>query len=102
VEACAAHARARVPFWDEETIANELTDRGVDPLLRSYLWSYPAGLDRFVALAGSGPDVIEGSFMPHTGPTHTSRPGRPLAGWPASRGDRRSCSSTAAYGFLRC
>jgi hypothetical protein len=57
-EACARHARARVPYWSDETIANELTDRGADPLLRSYLWSYPAGFDWFVALADSGSSVI--------------------------------------------
>ncbi|MEV8440780.1 hypothetical protein AB0425_25675 [Actinosynnema sp. NPDC051121] len=48
---CAAHARARVPFWSDATIADHLTDCGTDPLLRSYLWSYPAGIDWFVALA---------------------------------------------------
>lgn len=57
-DACVAHARARVPFWSDEDIANELTDRGADPLLRSYLWSYPAGLDWFVALADSAPQAI--------------------------------------------
>jgi hypothetical protein len=54
IEQCVLHARARVPFWSEEDIADALTDRGVDPLLRTYLWSYPAGLDWFVALADAG------------------------------------------------
>ena len=51
VAACASHARARVPFWSDEEIADTLTDRGANVLLRSYLWSYPAGLDWFVRLA---------------------------------------------------
>jgi hypothetical protein len=51
VTECAEHARARVPFWTESTIADALTDRGNDPQLRSYLWAYPAGIDWFVNLA---------------------------------------------------
>ncbi|MDG4765237.1 hypothetical protein O7632_14195 [Solwaraspora sp. WMMD406] len=51
---CVVWARARVPFWSDEEIGDALTDRGVDPLLRSYLWAYPAGIDWFVALADSG------------------------------------------------
>jgi hypothetical protein len=53
IEQCVLHARTRVPFWGEKEIADALTNRGVDPLLRTYLWSYPAGLDWFVALAGA-------------------------------------------------
>ncbi|OHV34081.1 MULTISPECIES: hypothetical protein [Pseudofrankia] len=48
---CAAHARARVPFWSPATIGDALTDRGNDPQLRTYLWAYPAGIDWFVTLA---------------------------------------------------
>ncbi|MEU7061258.1 hypothetical protein [Streptomyces sp. NPDC046197] len=55
VDACAAHALTRVPFWSDSEIAEILTDRGTDPLLRSYLWAYPAGLDWFAALAGAPP-----------------------------------------------
>jgi hypothetical protein len=51
IDDCAAHARARVPWWSSDTIADALADRGTDPLLRSYLWAYPAGIDWFVALA---------------------------------------------------
>jgi len=51
---CANHARARVPFWTNATISDTLTDRSADPLLRSYLWSYPAGVDWWVKLADEG------------------------------------------------
>lgn len=47
----ADYARRRCPFWDTAAIADTLSDRGADPLLRSYLWSYPAGMDWFVSLA---------------------------------------------------
>jgi len=48
---CVTVAKHHVPFWRTEGIGDALTDRGADPLLRSYLWSYPAGIDWFVALA---------------------------------------------------
>ena len=48
---CANHARARVPFWTNATISDTLTDRSADPLLRSYLWAYPAGVDWWVTFA---------------------------------------------------
>ncbi|MGW1994538.1 hypothetical protein [Embleya sp. NPDC001921] len=57
VAACAAHARARVPFWTDEQIADLICDRGANPLLRSYLWAYPAGFDWFVRLAEEGGPV---------------------------------------------
>lgn len=50
---CVALARKYVPFWSEARIADMLSDRGADPLLRSYLWAYPAGIDWFVRLADS-------------------------------------------------
>jgi hypothetical protein len=54
VEQCARHARSRIPFWTDEDIAAALSDRGVNPQLRSYLWTYPAGIDWFVSLAEAG------------------------------------------------
>lgn len=48
---CVEIARAHVPFWSSSAIGDMLSDRAVDPLLRSYLWSYPAGIDWFVRLA---------------------------------------------------
>lgn len=59
---CADHARARVPWWRDRAIADQLTDRGADPSLRSYLWAYPAGLDWFAALAEADTKVIEKVF----------------------------------------
>src|SRR6266851_10249587 len=53
IDECTEHARSRVPFWTDSTISDLLTDRGADPLLRSYLWSYPAGLDWFASLANA-------------------------------------------------
>lgn len=55
---CVAHARSRVPFWSDEQIADLLTERSVNPQLRSYLWAYPAGIDWFVALGSADEDVI--------------------------------------------
>ncbi|MFI6580958.1 hypothetical protein [Embleya sp. NPDC050493] len=66
VATCAAHARARVPFWTDEQIADLICDRGANPLLRSYLWAYPAGFDWFVRLAEeAGPvaaDVLRAAY----------------------------------------
>ncbi|WP_406290188.1 hypothetical protein [Embleya sp. NBC_00896] len=66
VAACAAHARARVPFWTDEQIADLIGDRGANPLLRSYLWAYPAGFDWFVRLAEGGgavaADVLRAAY----------------------------------------
>ena len=57
VDECADHARDRVPFWTDDRIGDLLADRGTNPLLRSYLWAYPAGLDWFTALADRGTTV---------------------------------------------
>ena len=48
---CARHARSRVPWWDDAAISDILTDRGADTQLRTYLWSYPAGIDWFTSLS---------------------------------------------------
>jgi hypothetical protein len=48
---CADHLRSCVPWYDDETIAGFLADRGANPQLRTYMWAYPAGLDWFAALA---------------------------------------------------
>ena len=53
------YARTHVPYWTDEDIADLLTDRGVNPLLRSYLWAYSAGLDWFAALADASSSTIQ-------------------------------------------
>ena len=59
IEQCVADARALVPHWGDHEIADALADRGADPLLRSYLWAYPAGVDRFATVADTAtPDTI--------------------------------------------
>ena len=85
---CAAHTRSLVPFWSSEDIADALADRSVDPLLRSYQWSYPAGFDWFVALAEDAPPPTQKKVLhacyeaPHT-------PAQLDALWP-ERARRRS------------
>src|SRR5690242_5784608 len=51
IDDCVKYAKAHVPYWRNDDIADALTDRSADPLLRSYLWAYPAGIDWFVNLA---------------------------------------------------
>ncbi|RMI45325.1 hypothetical protein EBO15_10390 [Actinomadura harenae] len=51
IEGLAARARRDLPWATDAAIADLLSDRGADPLLRSYLWAYPAGVDWFVNLA---------------------------------------------------
>jgi hypothetical protein len=53
IEQCVRYAQSHVPFWTDEDVANLLTDRATNPLLRSYLWAYPAGFDWFVQLSES-------------------------------------------------
>ncbi|MGH3889029.1 MAG: hypothetical protein ACRDSZ_21155 [Pseudonocardiaceae bacterium] len=60
---CAVRARNLVPFWNSEDIADALAERSVDPLLRSYLWSYPAGFDWFVALAEDAPPPTQSAVL---------------------------------------
>lgn len=54
---CVHHARTRVPWWTDDAVADALTDRSTDPLLRSYLWAYPAGQDWFTQLAATDPEI---------------------------------------------
>ncbi|MDQ3763542.1 MAG: hypothetical protein M3460_18510 [Actinomycetota bacterium] len=51
---CRDVARRQVPWWTDEEIARELYDRSRNPQFRSYLWSYPAGIDWFVNLVEAG------------------------------------------------
>lgn len=47
---CRDLSHRQVPWWTNEEIAGELYDRSRNPQFRSYLWSYPAGMDWFVRL----------------------------------------------------
>ncbi|MFE9785108.1 hypothetical protein ACFYO7_06990 [Nocardia salmonicida] len=58
IEECSHRASARVPWWTPGQIAGMLADRGSDVLLRTYMWSYVAGLDWFTHLAESSPATI--------------------------------------------
>lgn len=51
---CRDIARSQVPWWTDEEIAREFYDRSRNPQFRSYLWSYPAGIDWFVKLVEAG------------------------------------------------
>jgi len=59
VEECVEHARSRVPWWSNGQIAGMLADRSTDPLLRTYMWAYAAGIDWFVNLAETAPATIQ-------------------------------------------
>lgn len=54
IQECVTMARSLAPFWSDETVSDVLTDRSANPLLRTYLWAYPAGIDWFVRLADEG------------------------------------------------
>ncbi|MFD8721860.1 hypothetical protein ACFV2H_28680 [Streptomyces sp. NPDC059629] len=93
VDACAAHALTRVPFWSDTEIADMLADRGADPLLRSYLWAYPAGLDWFAALAEEAPPATAAAVLgaAYRRPLHPADladlwPAGPAIGGPGSHG----------------
>lgn len=58
IEECADHARSRVPWWSNSQIAGMLADRSTDPLLRTYMWAYVAGIDWFTQLAEADQTTI--------------------------------------------
>ncbi|MEU2040463.1 hypothetical protein [Nocardia niwae] len=58
IEECARHARSRVPWWNDGLVAGLLADRSTNPLLRTYMWAYVAGIDWFVNLADAETTVI--------------------------------------------
>ena len=51
---CRDLAHRQVPWWTDKEIASELYDRSRNPQFRSYLWSYPAGIDWFISLVEAG------------------------------------------------
>ncbi|MFF0491106.1 hypothetical protein ACFYTQ_18960 [Nocardia sp. NPDC004068] len=58
IESCVEHAQSRVPWWNNNDLAGILADRSTDPLLRSYMWAYAAGIDWFTHLAAADPGTI--------------------------------------------
>ena len=88
IDACAEYARTHVPYWTDEEISNLLADRGADPLLRSYLWSYPAGIDWFVNLAEAKAintkSILRAAYRDPLTPTDLPElwPGGPAIGGP--------------------
>jgi hypothetical protein len=85
---CVKYANTHVPYWKNEDIADALTDRGADPLLRSYLWAYPAGIDWFVNLADANTAeasaILRAAYRGPLTPTDLSRlwPSGPVFGGP--------------------
>ena len=67
VDQCLEELRRLLPFWTDNDVADLLADRSNNPRLRSYLWSYPAGLDWFVRLshadAGIAQKVIRQAYV---------------------------------------
>ncbi|WP_327110501.1 hypothetical protein OHB12_22255 [Nocardia sp. NBC_01730] len=91
IEECADHARSRVPWWTESQIAGLLTDRSADALLRTYMWSYVAGIDWFTALAEAGGPtirkVLKSAYRAPLVPADLEKlwPEGPAVGGPGSR-----------------
>lgn len=82
VAECLALGRSLVPWWSDEVIADHLADCGADPRLRSYLWSYPAGLDWFVALADQADSRVTAEVL-HAAYREPLTPGELAQYWPA-------------------
>jgi len=87
IESLVAYAHEHAPFWTDEDISDLLTDRSVNPLLRSYLWSYSAGIDWFVNLAeAAGPvaAVLHAAYREPLRPVDLTSlwpAGPPVGGW---------------------
>jgi hypothetical protein len=83
---CRDMARRQVPWWADDEVARELQDRGRNPQLRSYLWSYPAGMDWFVRLVEAGgttpTEVLREAYKRPLTPSelHALWPAGPLIG----------------------
>jgi hypothetical protein len=96
VEDCTAHARSRVPWWSNTQIAGMLTDRSTDPLLRTYMWAYSAGIDWFTNLAGADEAtirrVLHASYCAPLTPAELEalRPQGPTIGGPGSTSHTQS------------
>ena len=83
---CRDVARRQVPWWTNEEVARELQDRSRNPQLRSYLWSYPAGMDWFIRLVEAGgttpTEVLREAYKRPLTPSelHELWPAGPLVG----------------------
>lgn len=78
IDDCIAIAADLAPFWSPQAVGDALADRSVNPLLRSYLWSYPAGIDWFVSLADGGTahdrtDVYQAAYREPLTPQQLSK-----------------------------
>lgn len=80
ISGCIEHAQSRVPFWRAGQVAEMLSDRSNDALLRSYLWAYPAGIDWFIALFDS--DLPVASEIVHAAYRAPLTPRELTALWP--------------------
>ncbi|TYK43819.1 hypothetical protein [Actinomadura decatromicini] len=78
---CADYVKTAVPWWTDKTVAGYLADRGTNPQHRSYMWSYPAGLDWFAALAEA--DVKVSREVLHAAYRAPLTPTELAALWPA-------------------
>ncbi|GAB3279343.1 hypothetical protein GCM10027456_71730 [Kineosporia babensis] len=88
---CTEYTQNRVPFWTGDDIGDMLADRGSNPLLRSYLWSYPAGIDWWVSLADQAdPEIrkqtLRAAYQRPLTPTHLAGlwPDGPAIGGPGA------------------
>jgi hypothetical protein len=58
VAECRDLLHVHAPFVAPEAVERELRDRSRNPRLRTYLWSYPAGIDWFVNLLEQRPELL--------------------------------------------
>ncbi|WP_019632737.1 hypothetical protein [Actinomadura atramentaria] len=59
----AAEMQTHMPWWDGKIGLDVLKDRRDDPLLRSYLWVYPTGMDWFARLADEAPAPVADAVL---------------------------------------
>jgi len=93
---CRDLVRHQVPWWTDEEIGRELYDRSRNPQLRSYLWSYPAGMDWFVRpIEAGGTTPTEVLREAYKRPLTPSELHETLANRPDHRRESIGFSSTA-------
>jgi hypothetical protein len=96
IEDCIAYARRHLPHLTDAALGDSLTDRANNIQLRSYLWSYPIGLDWFARLAEQRPaesrKVIEACYRAPLQPSDLE------ALWPAGRNNSAMPSRSGGPG----